>query len=51
MSSATPPAPNMGQIPLPPGFTLEQFLTLQGQLGMKCLFPTLDRNLANQGTQ
>jgi hypothetical protein len=31
MASATPP--NMAQIPLPPGFTLEQFMTLQGQLG------------------
>jgi len=30
MASATPP--NMAQIPLPPGFTLEQFMTLQGQL-------------------
>ncbi|KAF5385015.1 hypothetical protein D9615_001025 [Tricholomella constricta] len=30
MASATPP--NMAQIVLPPGFTLEQFLTLQGQL-------------------
>jgi len=27
-----PPSPNMAQIPLPPGFTLEQFLMLQGQL-------------------
>lgn len=40
MSSATPPppAPGMALIPLPPGFTLPQFLELQGQLGMKSLF-------------
>jgi len=36
MSSTTapPPLPSMAQIPLPPGMTLEQFLTLQGQLGV-----------------
>ncbi|KAF8079202.1 hypothetical protein FPV67DRAFT_1403224 [Lyophyllum atratum] len=32
MASPAPPPPNMAQIPLPPGFTLDQFLTLQGQL-------------------
>ncbi|KAF9469576.1 hypothetical protein BDZ94DRAFT_1303277 [Collybia nuda] len=34
MSSGTPPfpTPNMASIPLPPGFTLPQFLELQGQL-------------------
>lgn len=31
----------MALIPLPPGFTLPQFLELQGQLGMKSLFPNV----------
>lgn len=36
MSSGTTSLPlhNMAEIPLPPGFTLEQFMALQGHLGL-----------------
>lgn len=33
-----PPQPSFAQIPLPPGFTLDQYLTLQGQIGELSFF-------------
>ncbi|KAG5643502.1 hypothetical protein DXG03_000743 [Asterophora parasitica] len=39
MASVTPRPPNMAEIPLPPGFTLEQFLKLQGALGLFAQLP------------
>jgi len=33
MSSPNATQPNFAQIPLPPGFTLEQFQALQGTIG------------------